>query len=94
MVTTSDRRTKPVKVRGLLLNPPDGGGPRPVYVNDDDDWLTIYRHPNLLVTCLTTDCPTRLIAKQMSKTGSVNFDWSHGDGLIWPRVRLAGVLTV
>lgn len=69
MVTTSDRRTKPVKVRGLLLNPPDGGGPRPVYVNDDDDWLTIYRHPNLLVTCLTPSCPTRLIAKQMSKTG-------------------------
>ena len=69
MATASDRRTKPVKVRGLLLNPPDGGGPRPVYVNDDDDWLTIYRHPNLHVVCLTTDCPTRLIAKQMQKSG-------------------------
>lgn len=69
MDTTSDRLTRPVKVRGLLLNPPDGGGPRPVYVNDDDDWLTIYRHPNLHVVCLTTACPTRLIAKQMQKSG-------------------------
>lgn len=69
MVTTSDRRTTPVKVRGLLLNPPDGGGPRPVYVNDDDDWLTIHLQRHLHVTCLTPDCPTRLIAKQMSKTG-------------------------
>lgn len=69
MSTASDHRTKPVKVRGLLLNPPDGGAPRPVYVNDYDDWAAIHRQPHVRVACLVPGCPTRLIAKQMSRSG-------------------------
>lgn len=61
--------TKPVRVRGLLLEPPDGGGPREVYVNNDDDWAVFYRHPKVKVACLEPDCRGLLTAKQMSKSG-------------------------
>ena len=60
---------KPVRVRGLLLEPPDGGGPREVYVNNDDDWEVFYRHPKVKVACLEPDCRGLLTAKQMSKSG-------------------------
>lgn len=60
---------KPVRVRGLLLEPPDGGGPREVYVNNDDDWEVFYRHPEVKVACLEPDCRGLLTAKQMSKSG-------------------------
>ncbi len=62
-------KTKPVRVRGLLLEPPDGGSPREVYVNDDDDWQVFYRHPEIKVACLDPDCGGLLVARQMSKSG-------------------------
>ncbi|MCT2024474.1 hypothetical protein [Dermabacter hominis] len=62
-------KTKPVRVRGLLLEPPDGGDPREVYVNDDNDWEVFYRNPKAKVACLDPDCPGLLTAKQMSKSG-------------------------
>ncbi|WP_315503703.1 hypothetical protein [Actinomyces radicidentis] len=36
MGTATAKKFKQVKVRGLLVDPPDGGEPRGVYVNEDD----------------------------------------------------------
>ena len=78
-MSTTGARTIPVRVRGLLLNPPDGGGPREVYVNDDDAWALIYKQPDVKVACLDPGCATLLTAKQMSRSGLRFFARRSGD---------------
>lgn len=80
MGTLTAKKSKQVKVRGLLVNPPGGGEPRVVYVNEADDWEIIYRHPEAEIRCLEPGCPTLLTAKQMSKSGLRFFACRRGMG--------------
>lgn len=65
----TSHRTQRVKIRGLILDPPNGNGPIEVCVNYQADWELIYKNPRILVKCLVESCETLLTAKRMSKSG-------------------------
>lgn len=65
----ASHRTRHVRIRGLVLNPPGANGPVEVCVNHQADWELIYKHPSIQVKCLVESCETLLTAKQMRRSG-------------------------
>ena len=60
-------RTRRGKLSGLLVNPPDGGPSRMVYVYDDADWALVHLHTEFVVICPELGCGVRLFAKRSSR---------------------------